>query len=109
MDQDFEKKFSVKITTDSITCRHPDGQVEMVEWNDLQAVLLETTDEGPFAMDVFWILVGARSGCVIPQGADGEAELLDRLQQLVGFDNQMVINAMLSTDNQRFLCWRKDP
>ena len=109
MNPNLESRFSVTISTDLIICRRPDGQIESVAWDDLQAVFLETTDEGPFDMDVYWVLVGNRSGCVIPQGANGEAELLDHLQKLAGFDNQAVIEAMLTTDNQRFLCWRKNP
>jgi hypothetical protein len=70
--------------------------------------LVETTDEGPFAPDVFWILVGtAASGCVIPQGATGDAILLERLQKLPGFDNDAFIRAMRSTSNEKFLCWKR--
>ena len=90
-----------------VTCHHPNGTEESVTWADLQAVLIETNDEGPFAPDVFWILVGRPGGCIIPEGATGEAELLNRLQALDGFDNDAVIAAMSSTDNQRFLCWKR--
>lgn len=102
-----EQEYSVTITADAIVCRHLHGLVETVSWAELRAVLLETNDQGPFAIDVFWILVGERGGCVVPQGAAGAAELLARLQQLDGFDNEAVIQAMMSTDNQRFLCWQR--
>ena len=104
-----EHEIIVTITGQEISCRRPDGLVESVAWDDLRAVLLQTTSEGPFSVDVYWILVGNRSGCVIPQGANGEQALLARLQTLEGFDNDMVIQAMLSVEDQRFLCWEKKP
>lgn len=86
----------------------PDGRTERVAWDELQAFIVETTDEGPGAPDVFWILLGsAESGCVIPQGATGDKALLERLQALPGFNNQEFIRAMGSTSNQRFLCWER--
>jgi len=102
-----EHSYSVTFSEREVVCEHPDGLVESVTWDDLRAVLLETTDAGPFAADVFWILVGQRGGCVIPQGARGERELLERLQSLDGFDNDAVIQAMMSSENQRFLCWER--
>jgi hypothetical protein len=34
-------------------------------------------------------------------------ELLVRLQQLPGFDNGVVIKAMGSTGDARFVCWKR--
>ena len=90
-----------------MACRYPNGDAEAVAWDDLQAVLIETNDEGPFAPDLFWILVGRPGGCILPQGAAGEDELLRRLQALDGFDNDAVSAAMSSTENQPVLCWKR--
>lgn len=103
-----ESKFIVSINNEGISCQRPDGAVESVLWADLRAVLIETNDEGPFACDVMWVLVGKTGGCVIPQGATGEQELLARLQELPGFRNEAVIQAMGCADNARFLCWRRN-
>jgi hypothetical protein len=51
------------------------------------------------------VLHGASSGCVIPQGATGHKRLLERLQELPGFDNEAVIRAMASTSNDTFVAW----
>jgi hypothetical protein len=102
-----EQTVVVTITEQGVSCSRPDGAVESVAWDDLQGVIIETTDTGPFAPDVFWVLVGEHGGCVIPQGATGEKELLNRLQALDGFDNEVLIQAMMSSENQRFLCWEK--
>ena len=101
-----ESQYVVTVTEEGVSVRRPDGEVESVTWQDLRGVLLETTDQGPFVPDVFWVLVGTESGCVIPQGAIGESELLKRLQNLPGFDNEQVIQASCSADNAKFLCWK---
>ena len=100
--------FVVTISDTEITCTRPDGLSESVRWDDLKAVLIQTTDEGPFGDDVFWVLLGNESGCVVPQSATGEKEFLERLQTLPNFDNEAVIEAMSSIDNNQFLCWKKD-
>ena len=84
------------------------GQVEQVTWADLLEVFIVTTSDGPFAEDVFFILVGA-GGAGLPsqQGAPECAQLLERLQRLPGFDNGAVIRAMKCTTNDKFLCWRR--
>lgn len=97
----------VTIDDEGVSCRRPGGLVESVEWSDLRAVLLMTNSLGPFVCDVFWVLVGDDSGCVVPQGATGEQALLRRLQELPGFDNEAVIRAMSCTDDAKFLCWER--
>jgi len=101
------------VTTDTagVACRHPDGQVESIAWDDLDAVVVETNDTGPFGTDVLWLLVGkaGRGGCVVPQGATGERELLDALFRLPGFDSEQFIAAMACTEDRTFVCWRRPP
>ncbi len=102
-----ESSYVVQLSDSSVTCTHPTGSVERVEWNDLWQVEIVTTSDGPFAPDVFWLLHGSNTGCAIPQGATGDRELLERLQRLPGFRNEVVIEAMSSTEDRRFLCWDK--
>lgn len=84
-----------------------DGRQERVRWDELREVVILTTDEGPLVDDVFWVLKGAAGGCVVPSESEGMELLLDRLQQLPGFDNTAVIAAMGCTENQAFPCWRR--
>ena len=78
---------------------------ESVCWDELQEVRFDTTDSGPLAEDVFLVLMGGGGSCTIPQDSMPEG-LLDRLQALPGFDNEALIQAMGSTENQSFVCWR---
>jgi hypothetical protein len=96
----------VELTASGVSCSRPDKTVESVRWDDLQCVEILNTDEGPFRPDVFWILHGSKGGCVIPQGATGERQFLERLQKLPGFDNKALIKAMSVTTNNRTICWR---
>jgi hypothetical protein len=99
----------VSFTAEAVTRTRPDGVAESIRWDGLHEVGIVTTDEGPFAEDVFLLLLSAdgKSGCAVPQLADGFAGLLARLQELPGFDNEAVIRAMGSTANARFVCWKR--
>ena len=88
-----ENDFVVTVSDAEVSCKRPNGVVESVEWDDLKAVVIETTNEGPFVTDVYWLLIGTQSGCLIPQGAIGEDALIKKLQTLPGFDNDALIEA----------------
>ncbi len=64
-----EPKLQLRIDDICVTCKRPSGVVESVLWDDLQRVSILTTDTGPFAEDVFFVLYGSNSdsGCVVPQ------------------------------------------
>ena len=96
----------VEYTNAALIYRQPDGVTRTVLWNNLRAVLIETTDQGPFVEDVWWILIDDAGHCIIPQEDGGEA-LLQRLQQLADFDNDAVIAAMASIENKIFVCWQR--
>ncbi|HEX8904744.1 MAG TPA: hypothetical protein VF771_07885 [Longimicrobiaceae bacterium] len=85
----------------------PGSEPWSIAWPELVRVEIHTTDQGPWAADVFWVLYTASAVHAVPQGATGERELLERLQQLPGFDNEAVIAAMTSTDNQAWTCWER--
>jgi hypothetical protein len=80
------------------------GEGNGVLWAELVEVGIVTTGGGPFAEDVFWILLGANGGrCAVP-GSIAEP-LLPRLQRLPGFDNLKVAVAMGSTEDASFRVW----
>ena len=86
-----------------------DGSVEHVRWDALSSVVVMTTDDGPFADDVFWLLIGEGegSGCAVPSQADGASALVHRLGELPGFDHRAMIEAMGCCTSATFLCWRR--
>lgn len=102
-----ESETIVETTDSCIRATRPNGMVEEVSWNELTGFDIETNSLGPFEPDVYWILHGEVRGCVIPQGATGDGELLARLMKLPRFDNQAFMEAMASTSEATFPIWRK--
>ena len=80
--------------------------MNLVRWDALTEVALMTTSQGPFAEDVFFVLTyddGATEAIPL-----GEAkELLPRLQQLPGFDNETFIQAMGVSEEGISVLWRR--
>ncbi len=103
-----ESKVVIEFDYEKIWCIWPGTPDQTMLWSELIGVAIKTTDEGPFAPDVFWIL-GAKDKVVMyPGGATGEQEMLSRLQELPNFNNESVISAACCTDNNVFICWEKD-
>lgn len=100
----------VELTDTALIYHQPDTAPRTVRWDNLHAVLIETTDQGPFAEDVWWVLIykdeDGEGHCMIAQEVGGEA-LLARLQALPNFDNEAVIAAMMSVENKLFTCWQR--
>lgn len=83
------------------------GEDVELHWADLCEVSIETTDQGPFVDDVFWVLAGGGRFCRISSTAGGMGELLEKLGELPGFNHEAVIVAMSVATNARFECWKK--
>lgn len=98
---------AVQFDEDAVTCTRPNGQTERVRWSELRAVLIQTTAVNPASDDLFWVLVGRETRCIVPNEAQGSGHLLERLQKLPGFDNKAVILACQCTEEQSFLCWKR--
>jgi len=70
-------------------------------------IAVVTTDEGPFADDVFVVLKSDQSEMKIPQEAENFDSLFDVFKKFEGFNYEAFIEAMSSTENERFVCWQK--
>ena len=92
----------VELTDDGVVHHLGDGQTEWVDWEDLERVeILTTSRDGPD--DFYFILDGGGQVCTVPHGlSEG---LLERLQQLPGFDLSVFIRATASRTHARFVCW----
>ncbi|MCB1174761.1 MAG: hypothetical protein KDK39_14420 [Leptospiraceae bacterium] len=98
---------SISVSQESLVLNYKGGQSHHNSFNEIKKAAIITTDEGPFVDDVFWLLV-LESIVMIPQGIEGEDQLLPRLQQLPGFHNELVIKAMSSVGNDSFEVWSRD-
>ena len=102
-----EELFIVVMTEHGVACEHPRRKREFIEWDQINEISIVTTDEGPFAPDVWLLLIGDETGCSIPQGAVGYQELYDRISRFPGFDFKAVIAASACADNAQFMCWKR--
>lgn len=98
---------SVTCDEHTINMKWMGGSTASLKLDDVQRVLIHTTDRGPFDDDVFLVMVTAEMNFVIAQSAPGAGGLLGRLQELPEFDNGAVIDSMGCTDNHEFLCWER--
>ena len=93
----------------TITVKRPFRQAFSVGIEDLEEIGVETTGQGPFVEDVFWVL--KRGAVVIRIGEPHPIfkGLMDRFGALDGFDWRPFTEAMSCTENRYFVCWRQAP
>jgi hypothetical protein len=75
--------------------------------DDLDEIGIETTDQGPFVEDVFWILKRGDMRIRIGEPHPVFKMLMDRFRSLEGFDWEPFTEAMSCTDNRYFPCWKR--
>ncbi len=102
-----EEMFTVIITDQGVACEHSKRKREYIAWNEIEEIVIITTDDGPWFPDVWLGLIGKSSGCIIPQGAKGYDSVYDRVSRWHGFDYDAVIDASTTTNNAKFACWKK--
>jgi hypothetical protein len=100
----------IVVEEDRLRVADPRGQTSEVAWGAIERVVIRTTDLGPFAPDVFWLIDPIEEETiVIPGNATGESEMLGAMQQrLPGFRNDQLTEAMTSTSNREFVVWERD-
>lgn len=85
----------------------PDGTIQRMERDSIIRISILTTDQGPWAEDVFWSVSDGEQSILVPQECPDFSNLLDQFGQWPGFDYERVIEAMGSTSNNEFICWEK--
>ncbi len=91
----------------TLTVKRPFTRPFSVRLEEFDEIGVETTDQGPFVEDVFWILKRGDMRLRIGDPHPVFKMLMDRLGSLEGFDWRPFIEAQSCTDNRYFLCWRR--
>ena len=93
---------------------HPDSIIyehgmfrEEIAPDQIIEIAVVTTDEGPFVDDVFLVLSGDDKEIKIPQEAENFEALFDVFKKFEGFNYEAFIEAMSSTENAKFVCWKR--
>ena len=87
--------------------RYSDDHDKTLLFKDIIAIKIVTTDEGPWLPDVFWVIRTSEATITIEGDAPFFPIILVLLQKIPGFDNDIVIKAMQSTDYAEFIAYRK--
>ena len=72
--------------------------------NQIKKISIITTSEGPLYPDIFWLLQGNKDISIVPSEGPDE-DFLSQVQGLPNFNNEMVIKAMISTEDKIFVVW----
>lgn len=103
-----ESKWIVSVNNGIMYLTDPNGNELEIAISEVDKVIIETNDQGPFYPGVWWKIISKEKMLTFPQGAIGEDELLNKFQNLPDFDNEKVIEAMSCTTNNEFTCWTKN-
>ncbi|MBV9497668.1 MAG: hypothetical protein JOZ54_25765 [Acidobacteria bacterium] len=104
-----ESLFLVRVDDAHVTVRDPEGEEETIAWDDLQRIVLHTTDGGPDQPDILWELHPAFGRSVMfPSAATGEVDFMYDAQKLPGFRDESLVRAMTSAENGSFLVWERE-
>jgi hypothetical protein len=104
----FESAVVVTFDDVGIVATYPKGEAQRISWAEVEQVMIETNDSGPWGADVWWILTGSGRICSYPGGATGDPEALEEFpKRFAQFRHEEVIRAMGSTSNARFVCWQR--
>ncbi len=91
----------------TIMVKRPFSRRVSMRIEELDEIGVETTDQGPFVEDVFWILRRGPMRLRIGDPHPIFKELMDRFGALEGFDWQPFNEAMTCSENRYFVCWRR--
>lgn len=73
---------------------------------EIKRVSIITTSKGPLYPDVFWLLESDTEISIVPSEGPDE-NFLSQVQPLPDFNNEEVIKAMQSTDDNIFVIWER--
>jgi len=91
----------------TLAVKHPFSRSFSIKLDELDEIGVETTGQGPFAEDVFWVLKRDRMRLRIGDPHPIFEKLMERFSSLEGFDWKPFNEAMTCTDNRYFVCWRR--
>ena len=97
---------TLELDEQGVRCRDATAE-RSVRWAELAHIEIVTTDDGPFADDLFWMFEAVTGElCVVP-GSLVDGRLFDRLALLDAVDYGAIILAQGSTDHARFTVWKR--
>jgi hypothetical protein len=101
----------VRVGHDADGIRMYSGEVVLasITWDDLDEIALFTNATGPGGDDLVWLFANVTRSSIImvPGACPGFPALLKVLQEMPGFDNVLLLEALGSVGLDRFVVWRR--
>lgn len=97
-----------RLDRQTLTIKRPFRDSFAVRIDELDEIGIETTDQGPFAEDVFWILKQGPVRLRIGDPHPVFRQLMDSFGSLDDFDWESFADAMSCIENRYFLCWTRN-
>lgn len=95
------------LRSDTFTFKRPFSRPISMRIDEFDEIGVETTDQGPFVEDVFWVLKRGQMRIRIGDPHPVFKMLMERFDSLEGFDWRPFIEAQSCSENRYFLCWRR--
>jgi hypothetical protein len=98
-----ENHWSISIDNNILTSSDWDKNIITINLNKIERFYIRTTNDGPWNCDVWYGIETKNQSLEIPQGANGENQLLNFTNSL----NSFKMEGMNSSENKIFECWKK--
>lgn len=96
------------VSEDGFQCLAEDGIISSVEWDDLVWVKIFTTDnQDEQDEDLYWSLADTEREYIIPNCKDLHNVFPRLAGKLSGFDSDIMQEAMASSGEKQYTCWKK--
>jgi len=102
----FRTDYSLRGRTLTVKCPFRDRLTVRID--EFDEIGIETTDQGPFVEDVFWILKEGPTCLRIGEPHPIFKQLMDSFGSLEGFNWEIFADAMNCFENHYFPCWNRD-
>ncbi|WP_375580333.1 hypothetical protein ABWH96_04660 [Marivirga tractuosa] len=103
-----EDYYDIAVTQEYIKVEHPERKTGQINWNDIDEIVVVTTDEGPFLPDFWLVLLGKDNSCSLPQGAPKYDEVFEIISMYEGFNFDEYIKSVSSVEKARFELWKRN-
>lgn len=105
-----KEPYHVEITDTLLNVTYPSGEDKVIEWDQIDEILILVTTDGPELPDVWLTLRGRGKNVMLPLIAPGYEKVYDIVSKYDGFDFEAVIQAMSTVPDRdyQFTLWKKE-
>lgn len=101
--------WTVEADSERIAVIDPQGGLKTLPRDALSRIVIETSESCTFSDDAWWLLLRDDDSVALkfPQSADGEHDVVEDFLNLPGFNYEVMVTAMGTTEQGFFPVWRR--